>query len=246
MFHFFERKVFLADYLHGLVDIHNHILPGIDDGAKTVEDSINLIKAFSEFGVTSFICTPHIMHHYYPNTPSTIKKAFDILKTELTLQGLTDIKVHYAAEHMIDENFENILEAEAVLPLNNEYILIEMSYLQPSLSFGGAIQKIARKSLFPILAHPERYAYYHNTFGVYESFKSKGISFQLNILSLGGYYGPEIQKVALSLLKAGYIDFISSDAHHITHISQIKEIRIRKSTLNLLLPIIENTILNFY
>ena len=246
MFSFFTKNRFLIDYLHGLVDIHNHILPGIDDGAKTAEESVNLIKAFSEFGVTNFICTPHIMQHYYPNTRGTIKKAYEILQTELTLERLNDVQLRYAAEHMIDENFENILENQEILPMKQEYLLIEMSYLQPSLSFDDAIQSIAAKSYFPILAHPERYAYYHNSYGIYESFKSSGIMFQMNLLSLGGYYGGEIQKIGLRLLKDGFIDFVASDAHNINHINLLKEVKIRKSTLNLLLPIMENTILSFY
>nr|WP_299340362.1 CpsB/CapC family capsule biosynthesis tyrosine phosphatase [Allomuricauda sp.] len=246
MFSFFEKKVFLVDYLHGLVDMHNHVLPGIDDGAKTVDQSLDLIKGFSEFGVTSFVFTPHVMHHYYPNTQETVKKAFILLQNELKLQGVLSVKTSYAAEHMIDDNFESLLASDEVLPIKKEYLLIEMSYLQPSLNFDGAIQKIASKGYYSILAHPERYAYYHNTLKVYETLKSKGILFQLNLLSLSGYYGTEIQKVAMYLLKEGMIDFVSSDAHHKNHIAQLKEIKIQKSTLNLLLPIIEKTILSFY
>ena len=246
MFNFFEKKVFLVDYLHGLVDIHNHILPGIDDGAKTTNDSISLIKGFEEFGINNFVCTPHIMHHYYPNTPKTIKAAFELLKKELTTHGMSDVQMDYAAEHMIDENFEIILAKNKVLPIKKEYLLIEMSYLQPSLHFEDAVKNISTQSLFPILAHPERYGYYHGNFKKYELFKSMGVLFQLNILSLSGYYGVEIQKMTLTLLKSGLIDFISSDAHNKSHLKRIKEIKLKKSTLEMVLPIIENTILNFY
>ncbi len=246
MFSFFEKKTYLIDYLHGLVDIHNHILPGIDDGAKTVEESIGLIKGFSEFGVNNFVFTPHIMHHYYPNTEKTIKASFETLKKELTAKNLDDINVAYAAEHMIDENFENLLEQNAVIPMANEYLLIEMSYLQPFLNFDEAIEKIMQKSLLPILAHPERYGYYHQNPNIYRDLKSKGILFQLNLLSLKGYYGGEIQKISHKLLKEGLIDFVSSDVHNYRQLQALKETKVSKSVLNVVLPVIDKTLLTFY
>ena len=245
MLHFFERKKFLIDYLHGLVDIHNHILPGIDDGAKTVEESLQLLKGFSEFGVNNFVCTPHIMHNYYDNTPETIKQAHDLLKSELAKTDMP-VTIDYAAEHMIDDNFENLLENKKVLDLKKEYLLIEMSYLQPSFNFDFAIEKIAQHSYFPILAHPERYLYFHQKYGTYSKLKAQGILFQLNLLSLGEYYGKEVQKVAEKLLKDGVIEYIGSDVHNMRQLSGLKEVKLSNSTLKLLLPIIENTILTFY
>ena len=129
MFSFFQKQEFLVDYLHGLVDIHNHILPGIDDGAKTVDDSADLIRGFSAFGVTNFICTPHIMHNHYDNTPKTIKRAFDELSGVLDKKSMTDIKLDCSAEHMIDDNFEVILEKKQVMPLKEQYLLVEMSVI---------------------------------------------------------------------------------------------------------------------
>ncbi|RDY61971.1 tyrosine-protein phosphatase [Flagellimonas nanhaiensis] len=245
MLHFFERKRFLIDYLHGLVDIHNHILPGIDDGAKTAEESIELIQQFSNYGIKSLICTPHIMHGYYDNTAKTIKNSFEILQKELASTAL-DSKIEYAAEHMIDDNFEALLDKKEVMPLKKDYLLIEMSYLQPSFNFDIAIEKIAKHSYFPILAHPERYIYFHKQYGTYSNLKTKGILFQLNLLSLGDYYGKEIQQVAEKLLKDKIVDYVGTDIHNMRQFSAIKELKISNNTLKLLLPIIENTILNFY
>ncbi|MEO1012633.1 MAG: CpsB/CapC family capsule biosynthesis tyrosine phosphatase, partial [Bacteroidota bacterium] len=106
MFQIFGKRKFLIDYLKGFVDIHNHILPGIDDGAKTVQESISLIKGFAEFGVTNFICTPHIMNNYYNNTPDTIRNAFYMLEKEIKNRQMDNISIDFAAEHMIDDNFE--------------------------------------------------------------------------------------------------------------------------------------------
>ena len=248
MFSFFEKKVFLADYLHGLVDIHNHILPGIDDGAKTVEDSIGMLQGFSEFGVTNFVCTPHIMHNYYENTPSTIQDAYQKLEKALAkTEQLSKITVDYAAEHMIDDNFEALLEQGKVMPIKKEYILIEMSYLQPSFNFELAVEKIGKNQLFPILAHPERYMYLHPKYGKYEFMKSSGIQFQLNLLSLSpDSYGDAVTKMAGKLIGDQLIDFVGTDVHNMRQLEVLKEVRISKKLLRQLLPIIEHTIYSFY
>lgn len=237
----------MVDYLHGFVDMHNHILHGIDDGAKTIEDSIDLIKGFSEFGVTNFICTPHIMHNYYPNTRETIVQSFKALENELEKLGMTHINIDFAAEHMIDDNFEHILENHEVIPLRKEYLLIEMSYLQPSINFNNAISEITAQRFYPILAHPERYAYFHQESGIYETLKNQGILFQLNLLSLTSEaYGSSVQKCALRLLEKGLVNFVSSDIHNSRQLQKLKDIKLSNTELNLILPILENTIDSFY
>ena len=237
----------MADYLHGLVDIHNHILPGIDDGAKTVEESMELLRGFSEMGVKKFICTPHIMHNQYDNTPKTIKSAHDLLIKKLEKDSDLSITVDYAAEHMIDGNFESLLEHDEVVPMNKEYILIEMSYLQPSFNFDLAVEKIGKKQLFPIFAHPERYMYLHKKYRKYPSMKSSGILFQMNLLSLNpDSYGDPATKMAGKLLEDGLIDFVGTDVHNMRQLQLLKETKINKKQLRHLLPIIENTIYSFF
>jgi len=245
MFQIFNKKKFLVDHLDGFVDIHNHILPGIDDGAKNVENSIELIKDFSEFGCEKFIATPHIMHNYYPNDKDTITKSHQLLTNALIKADLLDFSIEASAEHMIDSNFELILENGKVMPLAKNYLLVEMSYLQASINFDIAIQKIASSRLFPILAHPERYVFLHSRLKKYRKHKEKGILFQLNFLSLTDFYGKEVQKTALKLLDENLIDFIASDVHNINQMNSIKSTRVSKKTLDLIIPIINNTIANF-
>jgi len=228
MLTFFKRKNFLVDHLEGFIDIHNHILPGIDDGAKTVENSIDLIKGFEEFGVKNFICTPHIIHNYHDNTPKTIKKSFNILDKVLNENYIEDVKIKYAAEHMIDDNFENILSENKILPLNKDHLLIEMSYLQPSINFNSSIEKIKSSGFFPVFAHPERYQYLNSNIKNYSRYKSLGLKFQLNLLSIGGYYGKEVKKTALKLLESNEYEFLGSDVHNMNHIHAIKSIKIKK------------------
>ncbi|MGP1993452.1 tyrosine-protein phosphatase [Zobellia laminariae] len=246
MFHFFNKKKFLVDYLDGFIDIHNHILPGIDDGAKTVDESIALIRSFSEFGVKHFIATPHIMSNYYPNTRETIGASLTELKNALLHNGLKDVSVEASAEHMIDDNFENLLENEGIMPLKKDYLLVEMSYLQPPINFEEAIIKTASKRFFPILAHPERYGFLHHRKKRYQEYKDNGILFQMNLLSLSEYYGKEVPKVAVELLENGLIDFVASDVHNMTQLNALKKLTLSKKMIEQLLPLINNTIQTFY
>ncbi|WP_394972434.1 tyrosine-protein phosphatase [uncultured Croceitalea sp.] len=245
MFTFFSKKEYLVDHLNGFVDMHNHILPGIDDGAKNVEESIELIKGFSEFGVDRFICTPHIMHNYYDNTPKTIKKAFKKLDKALKANQLENIKVKYAAEHMIDDNFEHLLQNDRILLLNSNCLLIEMSYLQASINLDVSIKKITQRQIYPVLAHPERYIYLHKNINIYKKIKNQGILFQLNMLSLTDYYGKEIQQIAFKLLENNMYDFIASDVHNMKHLKYLKEhLILDKKRLDNTLKLINRTILS--
>tara|TARA_R110000868_G_scaffold193350_1_gene438184 strand:- start:15115 stop:15855 length:741 start_codon:yes stop_codon:yes gene_type:complete len=246
MFYFFNKKKFLIDYLENFVDIHNHILPGIDDGAKTVDESIDLIKGFSEMGVKKFISTPHIMHNYYPNDYDTIHAAHGKVQDSLLHENMKDITLDMAAEHMIDANFDYLLENDKVMPLRNRYLLIEMSYLQPPINFDDAIQSIASHRYFPILAHPERYAFLHLNSSKFQKFKENGILLQMNLLSLGQFYGKDVQKKAHKLLQNGLIDYVASDVHNQQQLLSLKELQLSTSLLKLLFPVIEKTIYDFY
>lgn len=185
------------------------------------------------------------MENYYPNNPSTIQSSLSLLKNALKMNNLEHINIEAAAEHMIDSGFETILNEHKVMPLTKSYLLIEMSYLQASINFDSAVQKIKTNGLFPILAHPERYMYLHNKMDKYKHFKTDGVLFQLNLLSLGDYYGSEVQKVANWLLKNNLIDFAASDVHKTTQLNALKKISIKEKTLMLIKPIIEKTIYNF-
>ena len=245
MFQIFSKKIFLVDLLEGFVDMHNHILPGIDDGSKNVEESITLIKGFADFGVRKIICTPHIMHNYYPNTVSTINKSLSLLKEGLQNVRLNNVEVYAAAEHMIDSNFESLIENGGVLPIGKDYILIEMSYLQSSINFSSSIKKIAEKRYFPILAHPERYIFLHSKIGKHKKYKEKGMLYQMNMLSLSEFYGKDVQKMTLKLLDEGLYDFLGSDVHNLNQLNCLKEIKVSKKLAETLSTLIEKTIYNF-
>jgi len=238
MLSIFQKNTYLVDLIEGITDFHNHILPGIDDGAKTVNDSIDLIKEFNDLGIYNFVATPHIIGEYYPNTPETIKNSYNKLKPKLP----DSVKFHFAAEYMMDQHFIEIIENNDILPIEKNKVLVEMSYFQPPINLNQILFKLQNNSFSPILAHPERYAYWHSKdLEKYNSVKSRGCSFQLNMLSLSGHYGRSIQKIAFKLIEHDMIDFISSDAHKLDHIDKIKEIKVASKHLASVKQIISNS-----
>ena len=238
MLSIFQKKYFLVDLLEGFTDFHNHLLPGIDDGANSAEDSIAMIKKFNEFGVTNFVASPHVMGEFYPNTPETILPALEKVKKILPNGN----SINAAGEYMMDQYLIDQLEKNIVLNVTENYVLVEMSYFQAPINLAEILFKIQNNNLKPILAHPERYAFYHdNSFEKYKDLKARGCDFQLNMLSLTPHYGTGIQKKAFQLLENGMIDFISSDAHRMEHLEKIGNIKFKKKQLNLLEPIIEKS-----
>ncbi len=242
MLSIFKKKFYLQDLLEGFIDIHNHILPGIDDGAAGIEDSLNLINKFGEMGVQNFIATPHIMNDYYPNTPHTVTEALQKLKDSLESTGKTNVRVKAAAEYMMDHSFMEIMEKGDLLCLHQDYVLVEMSYFQPPINLNEILFTLQTKKYKPVLAHPERYAYFHSKkLEKYEEVKHRGCYFQLNILSLVGHYGSNIQAAAFSLLDSGMIDFIGTDTHQLRHLEKLAAAKIPEKRFNQLQPIFENT-----
>lgn len=241
----FQRKVRLVELLNGANDMHNHLLPGIDDGAQNIEESIELIRMYKDIGITELYATPHTMSDYYHNTPETIKQALEQLKTALTKSDLSDIKIHPSSEYMVDHDFEELVEKDQLLPLKGKHVLVEMSYLKPSENFDEAIYKLQLKGYSPILAHPERYLYYIEDHNIFTQMKNKGVKLQLNALSLCNYYGPEIKYKASQLLKNGLYDFIGLDTHKTKHLSVIENIKVPKKNVRAIEKLVENNKLLF-
>lgn len=243
MINIFKKKEYLKDSLEGFIDIHNHILPGIDDGSPDLETSLNLIRRYKHLGVKDFICTPHIMNDYYPNNPQSISKALEKLNNAIIhSQDLNSVKISAAAEYMMDQSFMELLETGNILTLKSNYILVEMSYFQAPINLKEILFQLQTKGYKPVLAHPERYAYYHSKdLSKYEELKNRGCLFQVNALSLSTHYGTGIQRTANQLLEAELIDFIGTDTHRDQHIEKIESITIQKKISYSLKKVIENT-----
>ncbi|MFK5890095.1 MAG: histidinol phosphatase [Flavobacteriaceae bacterium] len=226
---FKKKKITLSQvFPKGYTDIHSHLLPGIDDGAKTLEDSLNLIRQFKTFGVTNLITTPHVMGQVWPNTPGIINQKLDTLKQALKDEGLSDINISAAAEYLLDDNFITLMKSKKLLTLKDNLVLVELSYFNPPSHLFEILFDMQVAGYKPVLAHPERYTFYHNDVEKYDTLKKAGCLFQLNLLSLTKHYGEKVKATAHYLLKTGYYDFAGSDVHHKHHLKLLEKIGDKK------------------
>lgn len=220
MISFFHRKE-KVDHLAWLgVDMHNHLLPGIDDGAVDIGQSIQFIRALGNLGFSRFHCTPHIFTELYPNNAETIGTALSLVKAAL-MKEQSELEIHAAAEYMVDETFT---VNKNLLCLPGQHVLIEMSYLNEMPDIEQIIFELQMKNFKVVLAHPERYNFYHNRPERYQRLKDMGVLFQLNLLSVAGYYGKQVKQAAGYLLKEKKYDFAGTDFHHQQHLTLLQEL----------------------
>lgn len=209
--------------------MHSHLLPGIDDGAKSLDETVFMIEKMYNDGIKNFITTPHVMGGVWENSSQVIKEKEKLVLSALKQKGFTDVKLHACAEYMLDEHFEILLEKGDILTLNKNYILIEMSFFCPPINLEKILTKIKDKGYIPVLAHPERYAFYHQNISIYKKLLDVGCLFQLNLLSLTGHYGKQVTKIANRLLSEGWYHFTGSDAHHKHHLHLLDTIATAKN-----------------
>ena len=215
MFNFFHKRAAFKPLLPYTTEVHCHILPGIDDGAPDPEHALRLLRQMREWGVEKVIATPHVTEASFENTPQTVADAYARLSGE---PGFSEIalQVCYSAEYRMDDNFLNVLRQNEIMPMPGNHILIENSFLQPFWNIKELIFDLQIKGLSPILAHPERYAYYHDDRKIYQELHEQGCEFQVNLLSLAGYYNRRSKEVAEWLAAKQMIDYLGSDLHNST------------------------------
>lgn len=205
--------------------MHSHLLPGIDDGATDLEDSMQIILHLKELGYHRFITTPHIFWDMYRNTPDIIREKLAIVKEELIRRQIP-VEIEAAAEYYCDEHFEKEIEAQTLLTFGTKkYVLFEISFAQENVNLGRAIFNMRLAGYTPILAHPERYEFWHGDFRKYESMLDKDVHLQLNINSLTGQYGPDTRRISERLIDRGMITFLGSDCHHMGHVQLMNTAR---------------------
>ena len=204
-------------------DIHSHILPGIDDGSPDIETSIQLLRSLSDAGINKFICTPHIIGDMYHNNPQTINDALSRLKKAVSQNGMST-EISAAAEYMMDDHFMELLrKKEPLLTLTKNYILTELSYSTAPQKLEQISFEIHINNYQPLMAHPERYPYYHKNYNAYYRMKELGFLLQVNLLSLTGYYGKTVAKAAKYILENNLADFVGTDLHHFTHLQVLTD-----------------------
>lgn len=204
------------------IDIHSHILPGIDDGAKTLEESVQLVKEMAGWGFDRLTCTPHITKKFR-NTPETIREKFDILNNALYANGLR-IDLRMSAEYRLNpETWPEIMKSGCFMPIEDRYILMEFPINEPTdmgnLNPMEEFLKVISLGLTPILPHPERYFYLHHDDLL--RYVDAGVKIQSNYGSLAGVYGSEVCKRAQALIDEGLVSFLATDMHNMQYIKTI-------------------------
>lgn len=219
MLHYLIKKPYLKDLIPDRhVDFHSHLLPGIDDGSKSDEDTVQLVSDLSRLRFEQLITTPHIMTNVWDNTFTGITEKCTLTR-EMLHKNQINMPLKAAAEYLLDGNFIALIENQGLLTLKDNYVLVEMSYINPPIQLYEILFDLQVAGYKPVLAHPERYLAYHNNFGQYEKLRHAGCKMQLNLLSTVGYYGEAVANIAKKLLKQGMIDYVGSDVHHQNHVA---------------------------
>ena len=205
------------------IDLHSHLIPGIDDGAKTLEDSLFLIKGMRELGFKKIITSPHIMSGGYNNTPEIILSGRDKVREAIKEQGI-DVEFDAWAEYYLDETILPKIEKRNLMTMGDNYVLVELSYLMKSFNTTTYFYNLITNGYKVVLAHPERYPYYHEeSLDEYSSLKDQGIFFQVNIASLTGTYGQGARSMAEKMIDNNMVDFIATDLHNARHLGYITD-----------------------
>lgn len=229
-------------------DMHSHLLPGLDDGAETVEHSLGLLRALRDIGYRKLIMTPHIMGDFFKNTPEGIRAALSLLRTAAAEAGLSDVELDCAAEYYLDEFLgRKLSDGTEMLTFGGtkRYLLFETSYMNEPLNLFETIFDMQGRGYQPVLAHPERYTYFYGRFAEVEKLRrDHGVLLQLNLNSLAGYYSPAAKKVAEQLIDAGLVDFVGTDTHHLRHTDTLLRRSLPQPYMEKLLqlPLLNNTL----
>jgi protein-tyrosine phosphatase len=210
------------DFSQLRVDMHSHLLPGIDDGSPDMATSLKLVRGMMELGYSKFITTPHIMWDMYKNTREIILDKLELLRAAVKEEGL-NVEINAAAEYFLDDYVAGLVKNnEPLLTVSGNMVLTEFSMAYPSHGLKDILFDMQMQGYQPIIAHPERYIYLEQNKEFYEELKDIGCLFQLNILSLSGYYGKTVQELAQYLLKKGHYDLVGTDLHNFRHLDALQ------------------------
>lgn len=218
----FQQKQTLAEsgVLRGMIDYHSHLLPGVDDGVQTAEESLEILRLYEQLGIREVWFTPHVMEDI-PNTTVGLRSRFEQFQKHYT----GNIRLHLAAEYMLDNLFKERLAHRDLLPLGTEgnHLLVETSYFNPPMDLYGMLEKIKSAGFIPVLAHPERYTYMGEK--DYQRLKQAGVLFQSNLPSLVGGYGNPVKKKVEELHSKAMINLYGTDTHTLSSFNRIISFR---------------------
>lgn len=225
------------------VDIHSHLLPGLDDGVSTFEEAEKIILEFIDLGYERIITTPHVMSDAYRNTPDGILQKLAALRDHLRQKNIS-IEVSAAAEYYLDEALFRMMETDApLLTLGDRYLLFETNFITEPFNLKEFIFIATTKGYKLVLAHPERYLYLQHNFEKVQDLLDRGVLMQLNISSLSGYYSKSVQQMAFRLIDRKMIHWLGSDCHHLQHAQLMRDAqKLRYFRKALTLPLLNNSL----
>lgn len=206
------------------LDFHSHILPGLDDGATCIEDSLMLVQALKRWGFERVTCTPHITN-LHPNTPDTIRPAFEELQDALYAHGI-NLELRMSAEYrLVPQTWSAVLKNNWLMPIEDKYILMELPISKPQ-QMGDIkpleeFRKVLSLGLTPILPHPERYFYLSES--ELMSFVEAGVKIQCNYGSLAGLYGDQVEQNVRNIISKGIVSFYGTDLHNAHYVDVLSE-----------------------
>ncbi len=239
MWPFTKRKTLAdADAFRGFADHHTHLLPGVDDGFRTMDETLRALKAYEQRGVTHVWFTPHVMEDY-PNETARLRELFEKVKEAYApVAGANPLQLHLGAEYMLDTVFAERLAADDLLTLDDDrHLLVETSYFNPPAGLREILADIAAAGYRPVLAHPERYVYMEAD--DYDELHDMGVKFQLNLASPTGAYSPEAARNAEMLLKKGYYSLAGTDMHRLRSTRAVLAQPLAATTLNRITDLIQ-------
>ncbi len=219
-------------WLH--TDIHSHVVPGIDDGAGTMKDSLRLVREMYNFGYRKMIVTPHVRYGSFENDTDTFDRRLEQLEEAVAGEGI-DMTFAIGAEHTMDEHFRELVKIDKLKSFNDGYLLIEFPFHTFPAHWKELIFDLQIAGYKLILAHPERYVAFlpFNQKSI-EELKDRNIIFQMNITSLAGFYGPAVKKFARYLVEHDYIELLGTDLHNLRHIEYLRQSFHNKDVCNLI------------
>jgi protein-tyrosine phosphatase len=219
---FFRKKSNEVDFSSLFADMHSHLIPGIDDGSPTLETSIKLITGLMNIGYKKIITTPHIMWDMYKNSHEVIQSGWEKVKNEIDERKIP-VDFYAAAEYFMDDHFDHVIDQDIpLLTLKGNMVLVEFSFVQEPAELKRIIFKLQIKGYQPVIAHPERYLYFNANKNWYDEIKNAGCLFQINLLSLTGFYGRAPVELGQYLIKKKYIDLLGTDLHNERHLEALQ------------------------
>lgn len=195
-------------------DMHCHLVPRVDDGSKCMEESIECLNTLKAVGYDRVIITPHFQSPRFQNDEDDICRRYEELKRQAAEAGVEIELAGIGGEYRIDDGFQARLDNPRFLQVAGKYVLVELSLHQQRMGCDEMIFDLQMKGYDIVLAHPERYPYLTLFGSRMEQLRNQGVLFQVNVLSLGGFYGEEPQRRAYKLIEQGWVEFLGTDTHN--------------------------------